>query len=282
MEFITLSDEKRHKFEETGYLIVHNVLNPETIAELVAAGDRIFAENPEQKRQQKAQGVWDSYRNCLALDDAFIPLLTQPRILSYIIQLLGPNLHMMTSHLIYRFPDPSGTPSSFRPFGWHRDIAHMAEDLGYRATPRLMIKCAFYLTDLIEQDCGATLVLPGSNHLKTEPVIPSDQSDPDGTVEPHLAAGDCLLFENRTWHAVGANLHGLTRKTVMFGYGFRWLKPVDYVTQTSELVEKLSLFGKFLVGERLQSSRKFQIGGSVNPLKEWAEEHNFFYHPPSN
>jgi ectoine hydroxylase-related dioxygenase (phytanoyl-CoA dioxygenase family) len=140
-----------------------------------------------------------------------------------------------------------------------------------------MIKAAFYLTDLPEQNCGATLVLPGSNHLKTNLVIPDNKADPEGTVEPNLAAGDCLLFENRTWHAVGANLHGQTRKTVMFGYGYRWLKPVDYTTQPPELLEKLNDYGKFLVGERTGGSKKFHIGADANLLKDWAEEHHFTY-----
>jgi ectoine hydroxylase-related dioxygenase (phytanoyl-CoA dioxygenase family) len=279
MAFVRLSDEERQQFDNTGYLIIRKALATEQIADLVAAGDRIFAARPMHKRQQKARGLWDSYRNCLVLDDAFIPLLTHSKILSYIVQLLGPNLHLMTSHLIYRFPDPSGTPASYHPFGWHRDIANMPEDLGHAAIPKVMVKAAFYLTDLPERDCGATLVLPGSNHLKTEPIIPVGQADPAGTIEPQMTAGDCLLFENRTWHAVGANLHGLTRKTVMFGYGYRWLKPVDYMIQPPELVAKLDDVGKFLIGERIEGSKKFHIGGGANPLKKWAEEQHFIYQP---
>ena len=64
-------------------------------------------------------------------------------------------------------------------------------------------------TDLSEPNSGVTLVAPGSNHL-TEPIeIPEGQADPLGAVEPLLNPGDCLIFENRTWHAGGANLSNI-------------------------------------------------------------------------
>jgi len=279
MEFVRLGDEERKRFDKEGYLVIRNALPSDIVPELISAGDAIFREIPSQKRQQKAGGLWDSYRNCLSLSEVFIPLMTHSLILSYVVQLLGPNLHMMTSHLIYRFPDPPGTAPDCRVFGWHRDIANMPGDLGHAAIPRLMIKAAFYLTDVADTNCGATLFLPGSNHLKTELSIPSGKVDPEGTVEPPLSAGDCVLFENRTWHAVGANLGETTRKSLMFAYGYRWLKAVDYVTQPKEVVEKLDEIGKFLVGEHVEGRRKFRIGGGQNPLKEWAEGNGFYYMP---
>lgn len=279
MEFTQINNDEKLFFEKNGYLIVRNLLSQNQIAKLIEAGDRIFSTHNAPKRQQKAGGLWDSYRNCLSLDDEFIPLLTHPKIISYIVQLLGPNIQLLTSHLIYRFPDPPETSGNYRPFGWHRDIALLPEDLGHAAIPKLMVKAAFYLTGLTEKNSGATLFLPESNLLKTELTIPDGYADPEGAVEPFLNAGDCLLFENRTWHAVGANLHGSTRKSVMMGYGYRWLKPVDYVSQSSELVSKLDEFGKFLVGEKPSGSTKFRIGDRANPIKEWAEKNDFYYKP---
>ena len=32
--------------------------------------------------------------------------------------------------------------------GWHRDYAQATNDMGNAAIPRLLVKCAYYLTDL--------------------------------------------------------------------------------------------------------------------------------------
>lgn len=273
LDYVPLSDEQKRQFDDEGYLIVRGVLDSEAIAILIEASDRLIASDNQLKRQVQAKGLFDSFRNCIALDDAFIPLLTHQKTLPLVVQLLGPNLHLTTSHLIYRHPDPRRSSTTRRIPTWHRDIPNASADLGYANVPRLQLKCAFYLTDLTEPNSGATLVLPGSNHLKEPLNIPEDLTDPIGVLEPHLAPGDCMLFENRTWHAGGANLSGRIRKAVMFGYGYRWLKPSDYIRQTPRFLEKLDPLGRFLLGESLEPSERFRPGGGPNPLKDWCVEH---------
>ena len=40
----------------------------------------------------------------------------------------------------------------------------------------------------------------------------------------------------------------------MFGYGFRWIMPIDFRQQDTALLEKLDLRGRYLVGERYPPS----------------------------
>ena len=42
MNFTPLTDEQRRSFDQDGYLIVRNALNAESVARLVAAGDRLM------------------------------------------------------------------------------------------------------------------------------------------------------------------------------------------------------------------------------------------------
>src|SRR4029078_7701056 len=107
---------------------------------------------------------------------------------------------------------------------------------------------AFYLTDLTEPNWGATLFSPGSNHVKHALEIPPGKPDPENVVEPLLKAGDAVFFENRTFHAASVNHSPHTRKAIMFGYGFQWLKPMDYFLQSPELGEKTDEIGKQLLG----------------------------------
>ena len=161
-----------------------------------------MASDRRENRQVSHSELYDSFRNSLAIDDIFIPLLTNEKILSIVVQLLGAHLQLMTSHLIYKHPDPPGTSKNARSPGWHRDYGSATKVLG-NGVPRILLKCGYYLTDLSEPNSGATLVAPGSNHLVERIKIPEGQSDPTNFVEPSLKPGDCLLFENRTWHAGG-------------------------------------------------------------------------------
>ncbi len=200
-EYKPLPKSDIEHFDRKGYLIVRGVLDATTIESLIEAGDRLLASELRTGRQQAEDGLYDGFRNTIALDDAFIPLIDNPGILPVVIQLLGASLQVMTSHLIYKQPDPPGTPDTHRRPGWHRDYAMAMDDMGHRAIPRLLVKCAYYLTDLSEPSRGATMVTPGS-HLRTgKPEIQDDAADPEGAVEPRLNPGDVLIFENRTFHA---------------------------------------------------------------------------------
>ena len=139
--------------------------------------------------------------------------------------------------------------------------------------PRILLKCAYYFTDLSEPNSGATLVTPGSNHLLERVPIPKGQADPEGALEPSLQPGDCLLFENRTFHAGAANLTDQIRKGIMMGYGYRWLMPMDYRTQEQTLLDKLTPLEQYLVGEPFTKTKEFIPSGSESPLAAWCEQH---------
>ncbi len=271
--FSELSEEQRQQFREQGYLIVRNALDEDMISRLIEAGDRVIASEQRLNRYTTHGGIYDGYRNCVTLDEAFIPLLTNEVALPLVIQLLGSNLQLSTSHLIYRHPDPPGTPDSSRKPGWHRDNGRTQIDLGQDNYPRIGLKCAFYLTDLSQPQSGVTMLSPGSNKLTERIEIPAGKADPANAIEPLLNPGDCVIFEYRTWHAGAPNFTAVTRKAIMIGYAYRWLKPMDYVKQQLEFVEKLSDTEKYLVGEEIDGTLEFQPQGGRNPLNAWCEEH---------
>ena len=273
-DYQPISNKQLQQFDNEGYLIIRNVLDNITISTLIEAGDRLIAGDYTLNRQRRHDGRYDGFRNAITLDDAFIPLLTHPRILPLVVQLLGANLQLMTSHLIYKQPDPPNTPPTHRDPGWHRDYLQAMNDLGHFSIPRLELKCAYYFTDLSQPNSGATMMVPGSNQLKSAITFPDGQGDPEGAVEPLLNPGDCLIFENRTYHAGAANLVSWTRKGIMIGYGYRWVMPMDFRKQEEAFVEKLNPLERYLVGEAYDTVDGFQPDGGANPLKEWCEMHS--------
>ncbi len=277
MEFVKITAEQRRQFVEEGYLILRGALDSTTVSSLIEAGDRLVASDRELNRQRRPGGLYDGFRNCVSMDDAFLPLLTNPKVFSIVAQLLSPYLSLLTSHLIFRHPDPPGSPDSGRLPGWHRDHYMSMRDLGDQAIPRHSLKVAYYLTDLSEPNSGATLMAAASNHLKQPIAISPGQVDPASKVEPLLQPGDCVFFENRTWHAGAANLTARTRKAVMIGYSYDWVKPTDYRQQAPELVEKMSPIERCLVGEPVDDSKNFDFTGGANPIADWCAQNGYDY-----
>ena len=271
-DYTPVPQDQIRQFDEEGYLVVRNVLDEASIATLLEASDRLIASDIQTSRQSNPTGLYDGFRNSIALDDAYIPLMTHPKILPLVIHLLGSNLQLMTSHLIYKYPNPPGTPEHHRAPGWHRDYLQAMMALGHYSIPRIELKCAYYFTDLSRPKSGNTMVVPGSNQATAPLAVPED-GDPDGAIEPLLNPGDCLLFENRTWHAGAVNLSDHIRKGIMVGFGYRWVMPMDFRRQDPAFVEKLSPLERFLVGEQYDDVVNFQPDGGANPLADWCRAH---------
>ncbi len=269
----TIPKKTIRKFDEEGYAIVRHALDREAVDRLTEAADRLVDSDLQSCRQIRDRGNYDGFRNCLALDETFLSLLLNEIVFPMVVQFLGAYLHLLTSHLIFKHPDPPGTPPARRHPTWHRDYGRLTADLGQAAVPRAMIKCAYCLTDLTESNSGQTLVAPGSNLLREVLEVP-DEGDPAGALEPKLEPGDCLLFENRTWHAGGANLSDRTRKVVMIGYGYRWTAPIDYKRQPDELLDKATPIERYLLGEPMVETDEYQTSGGESPLRPWCEEHD--------
>jgi ectoine hydroxylase-related dioxygenase (phytanoyl-CoA dioxygenase family) len=281
MNFTPLTAEQRRQMEEEGYLIVRGALDADTVARIMEAGDRLCASDRMDNRYRTDDRQYDGFRNCIAMDDAFLPLLANEKTVPLLVQILGPNIHLITSHLIHKQPNAPETPRTRRVPGWHRDVAGTVEDLGHAHIPRLEIKCAYYLSDLREPDSGATLFSPGSHLLKERLVIPEGQADPDNAIEPSLSPGDAVFFENRTWHAGAVNLSGLTTRAVMMGYGHQWLKPFDYAIQPASLTDGLDPIGQQLLGALKDPEGKFIPGGINKPLRDWCREHGVDFKAPT-
>ena len=271
-DYTPVPQDQIRQFDEEGYLVVRNVLDEASIATLLEASDRLIASDIQTSRQSNPTGLYDGFRNSIALDDAYIPLMTHPKILPLVIHLLGSNLQLMTSHLIYKYPNPPGTAEHHRAPGWHRDYLQAMMARGHYSIPRIELKCAYYFTDLSQPKSGNTMVVPGSNQATAPLAVPED-GDPDGAIEPLLNPGDCLLFENRTWHAGAVNLSDHIRKGIMVGFGYRWVMPMDFRRQDPAFVEKLSPLERFLVGEQYDDVGNFQPDGGANPLADWCRAH---------
>src|SRR6266540_4238128 len=101
------------QFERDGMLVVENALSPEAVARIREACDRIVAAG-------EARGRWIGkpvsarrrveYRGLFSLDEAFLELLAPKAVFPVLVKVLGPNLHMMSSQLLYAHPRQEPRP----------------------------------------------------------------------------------------------------------------------------------------------------------------------------
>jgi ectoine hydroxylase-related dioxygenase (phytanoyl-CoA dioxygenase family) len=217
----------------------------------------------------------------LLREEALLALVTSAPIVPLIVQLLGPNIQLHSTTLIYKKPERLDAPAFRR--GWHRDI-RMPKDLGHVGLPRVGIKVCYCLTDFHQPESGVcycltdfhqpesgmTLMARGT-HLRTTPLaIAKDQVDPpDAEVcDLRLNSGDAFLFENRIFHTAAPNRSNRTSKVLMYGYAYRWMRPEVYLeVPDKRLLEKSSPIARQLLGGYRD------VDTAPWALQDWARRH---------
>lgn len=255
-------------WHEKGFVHLRGALQPDLVASLVKDVDElsgcwkaVYAED-EDVDQSTFGGPHERVFNAVAALPALAALTDHPSVLGPLIHLVGENLQVLGSELFRR--GSGGT--ALVPF--HTDGGRYLQAVQLSPTStELQVKVQFFLTDVNQQDNGNFVVIPGSHRRKPEAsgrygVI---QQAPDGaSTAPYLSqaqqilarAGDAVIFSCQLWHAVAANHSGRVRKSAIIRYGPLWMRPVDYIRQPPEMLNRLTprqrrLFGDFDPGSSL-------------------------------
>ena len=298
---IAMTDEQRNDFEDKGFVILEDLLTQEELDRLLAAVDETAA----NIRRAKGIGPEEPFavRNALAHHEAFLDLIDHPRMLPLVVDAIGWNIQIRTTHLDYRPPYPRDLEAGAVGTGkgedhqagygnvlWHPDLAggylFEAPSLDGRL-PFMEIKVFYVLSDLTESNSGNLWVVPGSHKRKPQELRENDRGiDPSEVVELRLPPGAAVLWRTATWHCVGPNLSNRIRKIMHVGYHYRWLRPTDYAQQDADLVARSSPIRRQLLGalatddDPLGNDRAFRPSSEYwipknwdnVPLKAWAEE----------
>ena len=241
----TLSDDQRRFFDSNGYLIIENALSSQMVATLNGAVDEIYQRHKESDALRDGGKL--NLRNCITHHHAFLDLLDWPETVPLAWGVLNWNIQMLTSHLIVLPAQEEPSEEEKRKHQMHRDGGTSDVEME-EPHPRIMLKIAYVLNDQTDPRCGATRLVPGSNRLVGRPSIDEMTCWPIGTISLNLPAGTAFMFEQRTYHSVDKNWSDHDRRTIFMGYGYRWVKPMDYITMPSELIARCNPIQKQLVG----------------------------------
>lgn len=106
MDFVRLNEEQRQSFDDDGFLVLRNVLDQESIARLIDAGDqraRKFLDKPDVHDRSEYNQL--DLRPGLIAETDFRALVAHSSTVPLIVQLLGPNIHLHSVALIYKRPE---------------------------------------------------------------------------------------------------------------------------------------------------------------------------------
>src|SRR5438552_12944046 len=99
------------------------------------------------------------------------------------------NIHLITSHLVVRAPSPPEADAAWKASGWHRDGGTSASEM-QEPHPLILMKIAYWLTDLSEPGRGAIRFVPGSHRLIGRPAQAEGAVDPYGAIELRAKPGE--------------------------------------------------------------------------------------------
>ena len=287
---LKLTAEQERQFEEEGFFLIEDALSPPEIEELLGVIDEFY----ERYRRERNLGPHDPFqmRNIVALHPAFKKVMDHPGMLPLVVDLMGFNIQLRTSHLDVRPPQPAevaakalGSPESF--FPWHADQPDYGWPVVEGKIPFMGMKIGYYLTDLSAHHSGAICVVRGSH--RQSPWVEGERgkgADPERVFEVRVRPGTALVWRSALWHCVTPNLAGHARKCLYYGYHPRWIRPSDFEHQDPQVLAgctpiQLQLLGELGTGKKNYSgddaaqpvSRYWRPKDEDIPLKAWAEEY---------
>ncbi|MBT4863631.1 MAG: hypothetical protein HON53_00735 [Planctomycetaceae bacterium] len=261
-----LTPDEREAFNSDGYLVVKNAVDEVALDRLLKIIDRIDARERTAENRDKLLSV----SNIIHEDDAFVDLIDCPKTFPRVWGILGWNIYSYHSHLDVTPPADPNTMTW--QVAWHQDSMRVNDEIECSPRPRLSLKVGFYLSDVSQPDRGNTLVVPGS-HLQDEIDLPQDGvSNPEGAIPICLEPGSAVLLDRRVWHSRSANLSGVTRKVIWYGYSYRWMRPKDEMT-VAHLFPNLDPIRRQILGDGLTANGVYDPHDGDVPLRDWLNEH---------
>jgi ectoine hydroxylase len=261
-----LTDEERRTFDETGYLILENVLSEEHVAKLTEIVDGIY-EDGVSKGHDPTKALF--HPNFIPDHPEFLKLVDYEKVLPKVWGILGWNIYLYHCHLIVT--PPTGQVKNYdKPFPWHQDSGRVNQEIESHPRPRLSLKVAYFLSDISEPDRGNFYIVPNS-HLTDDIDIPTVGQIP-GAIPVCVKPGTAVFFDRRLWHAASTNWSDITRKVLFYGYGYRWIKTKDDMT-VQELWDQCTPIQRQLLGDCVNANGYYTPTDADVPLRVWLREH---------
>ena len=209
--FRVVNHEQARRYDELGFFVLEDAVDPETLAAVTAATDPFEADQEEALRAMEGGRFFIARADEITFTTHLVvrsPLLrnftTASLFADLCADLVGPDVRLYWDQAVYKKP---GTES---PFPWHQDNGYAFVE------PQQYLTCWVALTDATE-DNGCPWVVPGLHRLGTLAHEYTDVGfvclrDPDDARPVPVSAGSIVVFSSLTPHSTGPNRTNGVRK----------------------------------------------------------------------
>lgn len=247
-----------NQFNDQGYLILKNVLSEEKLRTVTAAVEEVIAQEPDN--------ITHNIYNSVERHKEIADLIDNPDVLPLIVGLLGYNIQMNISHLTVRHPNQQDLATDTASFiDWHQDGGPLPK-LANGISPLYYLKICYILSDMSEPNRGNTKVIPGSHKSPNPPVSRDVNEAIDGEIQICGKPGDAFIFGQNIWHAGAPNRSDFTRKQLFMGYSKIYMKPIDRISASDELLKDASPIRRQLLGV-VDNPKQFYSQSVTLPLR---------------
>ena len=216
-----LNPDQTDAFNNQGFFVIEDLLDPDTNAAVVAEIDAIEAETEAALRTFEDErlmigeaGAITFSPHLVARSNLLRQVAADPRIASICVDLIGPDVNLYWDQAVYK------KPAKPRRFPWHQDNGYTYVE------PQQYLTIWMALSDATI-DNGCPWVAPGVHRSGT---LAHSYVDPLGfecfeqfeAAEPApVPAGGAVVFSSLTPHLTGPNTTGEVRKSYILQYAPR-------------------------------------------------------------
>ena len=223
----TLTAEQRAAFDQDGFVVLTDVVDPPGLIELVGELDHLEAKveralaGLDGARYDIAEAGAITFTVHAVLRSAAARAFTKhPTLVGAAVDLLGPDVDLYWDQAVYKKPEKP------RRFPWHQDTGYTFVD------PQHYVTCWVALTDATI-DNGCPWILPGAHRAGTllhhwvDPIGWECLEDAPGAVAAEVPGGGAVVFSSLTPHLTGPNTTDEVRKAYIVQYGPHGMRAVQ-------------------------------------------------------
>lgn len=192
-----MTSEEKFMFDLEGYLVVKNVLTMDEINQLNAIADRAFSEPYDESGVKRTARIsrWDK---------AYQDLFDHPKILPYLVELLGPKFRADHDYCIFM---QKGAKRGNLHGGDIEHVTGRAGDHWYKYRDGVMrngLTVFTYNLAPAQKGDGGFACVPGSHKSNFPTELPKDVRTydrvPHYVTQPEVEAGDVIIFTEALIH----------------------------------------------------------------------------------
>jgi ectoine hydroxylase-related dioxygenase (phytanoyl-CoA dioxygenase family) len=223
MARIQLTDEQLKAYHEDGFVVLEDVFDPDTMAELDSVLTAYFEKHERELREQGDSGISRAgeiafTHDIAEKDDQVRAFVTRQEFVDIATQLLGPDVDLYWNQTVYKQPEGE------KEFPWHQDDGYTP------VTPSPYLTLWLAINDATTEN-GCISVLPKSHqnglveHQQTPIGLSCYSSEaPDQGIQVPVRSGSMAAFQSLTMHKSGPNRSKGIRKAYVIQYSHHPLK----------------------------------------------------------